>query len=69
MNIDKLFENNAKYNLNDEDGFLICGMFMDGGIWDRERKIIIDSPQRFAPLPHFLCRLIKVDININQINN
>jgi hypothetical protein len=62
MNIDTLFENNPKYNLNNEDGLLICGMYMDGGIWEREKNIILDSPQRFAPLPHFLCKLIKVNM-------
>jgi dynein heavy chain len=61
MNIDILFENNPKYKIIDEDGLLICGMYMDGGIWDREKKIILDSAQRFAPLPHLLCKLIKVN--------
>ena len=49
-----------------DDGVLICGFFMDGGKWDRVNSIILDSHKRFTPLPHFLCKLIRKDVEQQQ---
>jgi dynein heavy chain len=61
--IDGLFESeNARFKsiLSSHEGILIYGMFMDGGRWDRNESRIVDSPQRFLPMPHFICKLVKV---------
>lgn len=43
-----------------DEGVLLCGFFIDGGKWDSASSKLVDSPQRFSPLPHFICRMIKV---------
>lgn len=59
---DSLFVDDEKYKLDDQeqDGVILNGFFLDGAKWDREKSIILDSPLRFTPLPHFLCQLVKV---------
>lgn len=50
------------------DGIFLCGFYIDGGRWDSVNSRLVDSPQRFSPLPHFVCQMIKVkifDLNIN----
>lgn len=72
LNVDALFENNEKYSLENknaqEDGILIFGFYIDGGKWDREHQILLDSPLRFTQLPHFLCKLIHVRISKKPFN-
>lgn len=59
-NVESLFDpSETRYNM-DQDGILIHGFFIDGGRWDREQKLLIDSEIRFTKLPHFLCKLTKV---------
>ena len=47
-----------------DEGVLLCGFFIDGGKWDSASSKLVDSPQRFSPLPHFICRMIKVYIQL-----
>lgn len=59
--IEDLFDDkNEKLMSVKEDGILFYGLYMDGGKWDRAEKRIVDSAQRFLPMPHFLCKLVKV---------
>lgn len=58
--IDQLFQNDPKYDLHGQDGVILCGFFLDGGKWLKEKGFILDSPVRFTTLPHFLCQLVKV---------
>lgn len=44
-----------------KDGVILCGFYFDGGKWSREECVVHDSPQRFTPVPHFLCRLVKIN--------
>ena len=60
IEIETLFRNEAKFELHDQDGVILCGFFLDGGRWNRESNIILDSPLRFTALPHFRCQLVKV---------
>ncbi len=59
--ISKLFENEERYKFsNDDDGVLICGLFMDGVKWNFDKKCIVDSEKRFNVAPYFLCKVVKV---------
>lgn len=65
VDVNSLFESSSRINSENliKDAVLLCGFFFDGGKWDREKSLIFDSPQRFTPVPHFLCRLIQVILN------
>ena len=60
LNIDELFENEPKYDISGQEGILLCGFYMDGGKWDINQSLIVDSPHRYTQLPHILCKLIMV---------
>ena len=62
VDVKTLFESSLRLNSDIliKDTVFLCGFYFDGGKWDREQSCIYDSPQRFTPVPHFLCRLIKV---------
>jgi len=60
VDVDGLYEKSPKWNSNNQNGVILCGFFLDGGRWSREENLILDSPLRFTPLPHFLCQLVKV---------
>jgi dynein heavy chain, axonemal len=62
--IDELFENEQKYDTNGQEGILLCGFFMDGGKWDTSLNLLVDSPQRYNLLPHILCKLVMVKLNV-----
>ncbi len=62
MDVDKLFENNEKFNLNGQDGVILGGFFLDGGKWMRDGNFPLDSPVRFTTLPHFLCQLVRKEV-------
>jgi dynein heavy chain, axonemal len=56
-----LFTDKSRYVLDSKsEGVIICGLFMDGAEWSRENNQIYDSPLRFKPLPHILCKMIQV---------
>ena len=50
----------SKFSTSDlnRDGVILCGFYFDGGKWSRNDCVVHDSPQRFTPVPHFLCRLV-----------
>ena len=58
--VNKLFENEERYKIVNDDGVLICGLFMDGVKWDFDKKCIVDSEKRFSVAPYFLCKVITV---------
>ncbi len=60
LNIESLFQKDEKYEIENQDGVILNGFFLDGGKWNRENNIILDSPLRFTALPHFFCRIVKV---------
>lgn len=66
--IQSLFDGNEqRFAARQNDGILICGLFMDGGKWDRGENRIVDSPQRFLSMPHFLCTLVpKQDLGAEE---
>ena len=47
------------------DGVILCGFYFDGAKWSREDCVIHDSPHRFTPVPHFLCKLV----NKNEVKH
>lgn len=51
------------------DGIFLCGFYIDGGRWDSVSSRLVDSPQRFSSLPHFVCQMIKVKNFWNLIFN
>lgn len=53
----------------EDEGILLCGFYIDGGRWDSLASRLVDSPQRFSPLPHFLCRMIQVTSKPHKKNN
>ena len=60
LEVYKLFENEERYRSSNDEGILICGLFMDGVKWDFNKKCIVDSEKRFTVAPYFLCKVIRV---------
>jgi dynein heavy chain len=63
--ITKLFENEDRYKVENIEGVLICGLFLDGVKWDFTQRCIVDSEKRFNVAPYFLCKVIQVSRQIN----
>ena len=59
VDVAKLFQDEARFQLKDNDGVLLCGLFMDGAKWSRENNCILDSKQRFTPIPHIQCKMFE----------
>ena len=60
VDVGELFDEETRFALKNNDGVLLCGLFMDGAKWSREYNSILDSKQRFTPVPHILCKMIEV---------
>jgi hypothetical protein len=61
IEIDDLFVLNGKNDfslINDREGLIICGFYMDGAKWSVQECRLIDSSQRFSIMPHIRCKLI-----------